>query len=61
MPSLSWLQNLIFFKFGALRPEKRRDLAFYTRTSCLNGLNVIFFEKRFVFDGQGLMIVQIQF
>ena len=33
-PSLSWLQNLNF-KFGALRREKRRGLAFYTRTSCL--------------------------
>ena len=33
-PSLSWLQNLNF-KFGALRRQKRRGLAFYTRTSCL--------------------------
>ena len=33
-PSLSWLQNLNF-KFGALRHERRRILAFYTRTSCL--------------------------
>ena len=33
-PSSSWLQNLNF-KFGALRREKRRGLAFYTRTSCL--------------------------
>ena len=33
-PSLSWLQNLNF-KFGALRREKRRGFAFYTRTSCL--------------------------
>ena len=33
-PSLSWFQNLNF-KFGALRSEKRRGLAFYTRTSCL--------------------------
>ena len=33
--SLSWLQNLNF-KFGDLRREKRRGLAFYTRTSCLN-------------------------
>ena len=28
----SWLQNLNF-KFGALRQEKRRGLAFYTGTS----------------------------
>ena len=33
-PSLSWLQNLNF-KFGALRHEKRRSLAFYTGTWCL--------------------------
>ena len=32
-PSLSWLQNLNF-KLGALGREKRRGLAFYTRTSC---------------------------
>ena len=36
-PRLSWLQNLNF-KFGALRREKRRGLAFYTRTSCLSKL-----------------------
>ena len=34
-PNLSWLQNLNF-KFGALRHGKRRGLAFYTGTSCLN-------------------------
>ena len=33
-PSLSWLQNLNF-KFGALKHDKRRGLAFYTGTSCL--------------------------
>ena len=31
----SWLQNLNF-KLGALRHEKRRVLAFYTRTLCLS-------------------------
>ena len=37
---LPWLQNLNF-KFGALRREKRRVLAFYTRTSCLRGGGVV--------------------
>ena len=38
-PSLSWLQSLNF-KFGSLRREKRRRLAFYTRTSCLTLLRI---------------------
>ena len=36
-PSLPWLQNLNF-KFGTLRREKKRGLAFYTRTSCLRSI-----------------------
>ena len=39
----SWLQNLNF-KIGALRHEKRRGLAFYTRTSCLRILFSVVFK-----------------
>ena len=39
-----WLQNLNF-KLEALRQEKRRGLAFYTGTSCLNQPQTRFFSS----------------
>ena len=62
-PSLSWLQNLNF-KFGASRREKRRGLAFYTRTSCLrwwrNSGQLIAFPREVIVCGDTWILESYQ-